>query len=156
MLPEARSDVVHVDDRNRCAVLDPLSPDLELVARLALVVEGDDEARAGRVDADARVRVEAYDRDAGGREEVTERVLPALQELAGAHPGESLLVVSHGGAIRAVLMAVQPDASHGAISNGSVHSFRFADSLELIAFDDPLTDTLDQQNALEAREEGVA
>lgn len=90
------------------------------------------------------------------REEVTERVLPALQELAGAHPGESLLVVSHGGAIRAVLMAVQPDASHGAISNGSVHSFRFAGSLELIAFDDPLTDTLDQQNALEAREEGVA
>ena len=90
------------------------------------------------------------------REEVTERVLPALQELASAHPGESLLVVSHGGAIRAVLMAVQPDASHGAISNGSVHSFRFAGSLELIAFDDPLTDTLDQQNALEAREEGVA
>jgi broad specificity phosphatase PhoE len=90
------------------------------------------------------------------REEVMERVLPALRELADAHPGESLVVVSHGGAIRAVLMAVQPDASHGMISNGSVHSFRFGDQLELIAFDDPLTDSLDEQNAVEAREDGVA
>ena len=90
------------------------------------------------------------------REEVVARVLPALRSLAAEHAGESLVVVSHGGAIRAVLTAVQPDASHGMITNGSIHSFRFGDELELIAFDDPLTVGLDEQNAVEAREEGVA
>jgi broad specificity phosphatase PhoE len=90
------------------------------------------------------------------REEVVARVLPALRSLAAEHAGESLVVVSHGGAIRAVLTAVQPDASHGMITNGSIHSFRFGDELELIAFDDPLTEGLDEQNAVEAREEGVA
>jgi broad specificity phosphatase PhoE len=90
------------------------------------------------------------------REEVVARVLPALRALAAQHPGESLVVVSHGGAIRAVLTAVQPDASHGMITNGSVHSFRFGDEVELIAFDDPLSEGLDEQNAVEAREEGVA
>jgi probable phosphoglycerate mutase len=90
------------------------------------------------------------------REEVVARVLPALRALAAAHPGESLVVVSHGGAIRAVLTAVQPEASHGMITNGSIHSFRFGEELELIAFDDPLTEGLDEQNAVEAREEGVA
>jgi broad specificity phosphatase PhoE len=90
------------------------------------------------------------------REEVVARVLPALRALAAEHAGESLVVVSHGGAIRAVLTAVQPDASHGMITNGSIHSFRFGDELELIAFDDPLTVGLDEQNAVEAREEGVA
>jgi broad specificity phosphatase PhoE len=90
------------------------------------------------------------------REEVVARVLPALRALAAEHAGESLVVVSHGGAIRAVLTAVQPDASHGMITNGSIHSFRFGDELELIAFDDPLTEGLDEQTAVEAREEGVA
>ena len=42
------------------------------------------------------------------REEVIARVVPALRELAAAHPGESLIVVSHGGAIRGVLMAAEP------------------------------------------------
>jgi hypothetical protein len=55
-----------------------------------------------------------------------------------------------------VLTAVQPEASHGMITNGSIHSFRFGEELELIAFDDPLTEGLDEQNAVEAREEGVA
>lgn len=90
------------------------------------------------------------------REQVVARVLPALKGLAIAHPDQSLVVVSHGGAIRAVLTAVQPSASHGMITNGSVHSFRFGDELELIAFDDPIAASLDQQNAVEAREEGVA
>lgn len=90
------------------------------------------------------------------REDVAERVLPALTDLATAHPDQLLVVVSHGGAIRAVLTAVQPGASHGMITNGSVHSFRFGGELELIAFDDPIGETLDQQNAVEAREEGAA
>ena len=94
------------------------------------------------------------------REDVVARVLPALHQLAAQHPGRSLIVVSHGGAIRSVLTAVDPDGSHGMITNGSIHSFRFSDDgLELIAFDDPIEAdslALDEQNAVEAREEGVA
>lgn len=98
-----------------------------------------------------------------GREthgEVAARVLPALLDLGSSHPGEALLVVSHGGVIRSVLNAVDPGVWHGRISNGSVHSFQLIDgSLELVAFDDPLdeeslacaTEDLDEQNAMEAR-----
>ena len=92
------------------------------------------------------------------REDVVARVLPALRELALAHPDQALVVVSHGGAIRAVLTAVQPESSHGMITNGSIHSFRFGDDeLRLIEFDDPIAlDSLDEHNAVEAREDGVA
>lgn len=95
------------------------------------------------------------------REEVTARVLPALMAIADAHPGERVIVVSHGGVIRSVLNAVDPDGKHSWIRNGSVHSFRHVDgSLELTAFDDPIeaesldcaTDELEDQNAVEARE----
>lgn len=94
------------------------------------------------------------------RDDVVTRVVPALVALAAAHPDESLVVVSHGGAIRAVLTEVEPASSHGMITNGSVHSFRLVDgSLELIAFDDPIEQAsidptcadLDEQNAVEAR-----
>jgi broad specificity phosphatase PhoE len=95
------------------------------------------------------------------RAEVIERVVPALRDLAAAHPGESLIVVSHGGAIRAMLMAADPEGSHGMITNGSVHSFRFEDGeLRLIRFDDPIEilskgrgGDIDTQNAVEARED---
>ncbi len=95
------------------------------------------------------------------REAVAARVIPALLALAEEHPGKSLIVVSHGGVIRAVLNAVDPNASSEPIRNGSVHSFRHADGgLELIAFDDPIEaesldcadDELEQQNAIEGRE----
>jgi uncharacterized phosphatase len=95
------------------------------------------------------------------RADVIARVVPALRELAAAHPGESLIVVSHGGAIRAMLMAADPAGSHGMITNGSVHSFRFEEGeLQLIRFDDPIEilstrrgGDLASQNAVEAREE---
>jgi broad specificity phosphatase PhoE len=99
-----------------------------------------------------------------GREthqDVSDRVLPALLELASAHRGESLIVVSHGGVIRSVLNAVQPGVWHGSITNGSIHSFEVVDgSLELVAFDDPIeeqseecgTAGFDEQNAVESRE----
>ncbi|HEY4268085.1 MAG TPA: histidine phosphatase family protein [Galbitalea sp.] len=99
------------------------------------------------------------------REAVGARVLPAMLDLAAKHPGESLLIVSHGGAIRAVLNAVEPAASHGMITNGSVHSFRLEDhALSLIAFDDPIEvesigddcGDLDEQNRVEADEDSVA
>lgn len=73
------------------------------------------------------------------REDVTARVLPALLGLASSCPGERVVVVSHGGVIRAVLGAIEPDGEYGAITNGSVHSFRYDDgSLSLVAFDDPI------------------
>jgi probable phosphoglycerate mutase len=94
------------------------------------------------------------------REEVQARVLPALIRLAEEHNDESVLIVSHGGVIRSVLTAVEPDGWHGTIRNGSVHSFRHVHgSLELVAFDDPIesaslgcaTDDIDDQNSLESR-----
>lgn len=96
-----------------------------------------------------------------GRGAVVARVLPALMELADAHPDQAIIVVSHGGVIRSVLNAVDPENRHPAITNGSVHSFRHDDgTLTLIAFNDPIdeqslecgTDDLDEQNAIERRD----
>lgn len=98
------------------------------------------------------------------REQVGARVIPVLMGLAAERPGEALLIVSHGGAIRAVLNEVEPAASHGMITNGSVHSFRLEDgALRLIAFDDPIEvesigeacGDLDEQNRVEADEDSV-
>lgn len=92
---------------------------------------------------------------------VVARVLPALMELAEAHPDEAIIVVSHGGVIRSVLNAVDPDNKHPAITNGSVHSFLHEDgTLTLIAFNDPIelestaagADDIDDQNAIERRD----
>jgi broad specificity phosphatase PhoE len=41
--------------------------------------------------------------DAETREEMTDRVLGALHRIAATHPGRHVLVVSHGGPLRAVL-----------------------------------------------------
>jgi Fructose-2,6-bisphosphatase len=95
------------------------------------------------------------------RPEVAERVVPDLLELALAHPGEALVVVSHGGAIRAALTVAEPDGGFGPITNGSVHSFHVVEGdLRLVAFDDPIelaavdprAGDLGVQNAVEARE----
>ncbi|MCU1512961.1 MAG: putative broad substrate specificity phosphatase [Microbacteriaceae bacterium] len=97
------------------------------------------------------------------REEVAERVVSSLVALAQQHPGENIIVATHGGVIRSLLNRVAPgDRSHRGlqITNGSVHSFRLSDGqLELVAFDDPIDeredaagDDLDDQNAVEARE----
>jgi probable phosphoglycerate mutase len=92
------------------------------------------------------------------RAEVADRVMPALLSLATARPGEALLVVSHGGVIRAVLDTVAPGMKIERIPNGSVHSFRVEDgSLELIEFDDPIeaetdwpgSEDITEQNRLE-------
>lgn len=96
------------------------------------------------------------------REEVGTRVGGALVELADRHPGQSLIVVSHGGAIRAVLQLAEPGVKHPRITNASVHSFRVQDGdLQLIAFDDPIEEEsllpecedLDVQNAVEAQDD---
>ncbi len=99
------------------------------------------------------------------REQVAARVVPALVGLAQREPDRALIVISHGGAIRSVLSSVEPETTRGMITNGSVHSFRHVDgALELIAFDDPIEVAsigadcvdLDEQNAVEAREDGAA
>lgn len=73
------------------------------------------------------------------REAVAERVLAGLHRLAAEHPGESVIVVAHGGVIRSVLESVAPGRHREPITNGSVHSFQHADGgLELVLFDDPI------------------
>ncbi|GAB3606476.1 histidine phosphatase family protein [Conyzicola nivalis] len=95
------------------------------------------------------------------REEVAARVIPAIVALAERHPGENIVLVSHGGVIRTILGVVAPDEHPEPIRNGSVHSFRHTDgTLDLIAFDDPIevqslacaTDDIEDQNAVESRD----
>jgi len=96
------------------------------------------------------------------REAVAERVVAALHRLAAEHPGESIVVVAHGGVIRSVLESVAPGRHREPITNGSVHSFLHADGdLSLSRFDDPLdeqsifplAEDFEEQNALARREE---
>ena len=98
------------------------------------------------------------------REQVAERVVPALVALAEQRSGDRLVIVSHGGAIRAALSQVDPGVDHGMITNGSIHSFHYEDgSLRLVAFDDPIEvesilpdcEDIDAQNAVEARDDVV-
>ena len=95
------------------------------------------------------------------REAVIGRALPALMALAEQHPEQSIVVVSHGGVIRSVLGAVDPDTRHPSITNGSIHSFRYVDGeFRLVAFDDPIeiesvdaaADDIEEQNAIEKRD----
>lgn len=72
------------------------------------------------------------------REEIIARVKPALLALADRHPGQRVLVVSHGGVIGSLIR----DATRWAwpkrgeqIRNGSDHLFRVTDgALELVEF----------------------
>ncbi|WP_440711293.1 histidine phosphatase family protein [Herbiconiux sp. YIM B11900] len=60
------------------------------------------------------------------RSEVVARVLPALEALAEEHPGESLIVVSHGGVIGSLIRYVTDRAlpqQGQMIPNGSAHDF---------------------------------
>ena len=104
-------------------------------------------------------------RDVPGREDreaVAARAISALIAYAEAHPGENVIVTTHGGLIRAVLNAVAAGAGshHGRqITNGSIHSFRVDDGgLSLVAFDDPIEEETEagedfsEQNPAEERE----
>jgi probable phosphoglycerate mutase len=60
------------------------------------------------------------------RSQVVARVLPALELLADEHPGEALIVVSHGGVIGSLIRYVTEKALPGQgqfIPNGSAHDF---------------------------------
>jgi len=133
----------------------------ELVEAIAERNYGDAEGMTG-AEIDARYPAGAEVPGRESREQVVERAMPALIAIAEQHPGQSVIVVSHGGVIRSVVNAVEPGTSAAElIRNGSVHSFRHVDgALRLIAFNDPIevesldyaTDELEEQNAIEARE----
>lgn len=110
---------------------------------------------------DRRYPGETHVRGREGREDVAARALDALMDIAEAHPDEDVIVVTHGGLIRAVLHAVDPRTRHPAITNGSVHSFRHDNgTVSLIRFDDPVelesvapeADSIEEQNRIEGRE----
>jgi uncharacterized phosphatase len=95
------------------------------------------------------------------RDAVALRVIPAIVAIAERHPGESIVIVSHGGVIRTVVNEIADGAVTGTIRNGSVHSLRHTDgALDLVLFDDPIeAESLDadaedlvEQNAVERRE----
>ena len=99
------------------------------------------------------------------RSEVISRVMPALVRIAAAKRDRRIIITTHGGVIRSVLLAVNAPVDRGIpITNGSVHSFLLiGDSLELVVFDDPIEadsivqgdENFDQQNLLEDREDRV-
>lgn len=127
--------------------LPPPSTDADLVERRYGEAEG----------LDHRQMTERFPDDAPvpgreSRQEVMDRVLPALVAIAQAHEDEAVIVVSHGGVIRAVLAAVDAGNEHPAITNGSIHSFRFADGgFTLIAFDDPIEELSEHGEAFETQ-----
>lgn len=97
------------------------------------------------------------------RAEVAARVMPALQRIVTAESDRRVIVATHGGVIRTVLLTLNAPVERGIpITNGSVHSFRRkGDSLELVEFDDPIefdsvvpgSEDFDEQNILEDRED---
>ncbi|MBA2742165.1 MAG: histidine phosphatase family protein [Actinobacteria bacterium] len=64
--------------------------------------------------------------DAETREELAERVVSTLLQIAGAHPGGRVLVVTHGGPLRAMLAHCALDGA-GPIANCHVLRLAFRD-----------------------------
>jgi uncharacterized phosphatase len=135
-------------------------PEPEAVPEVAERRYGDAEGLTGD-EIDARFPGDTQVPGRETREEVAARVIPAIVALAERHPGENIVLVSHGGVIRTILNVVAPGENPEPIRNGSVHSFRHTDgTLDLIAFDDPIeaesldcaTDDIEDQNAVESRE----
>jgi broad specificity phosphatase PhoE len=54
---------------------------------------------------------------------MTDRVLDALRRIAAAHPGDRVLVVTHGGPVRSLLVELGLDG-RGPIGNCSLYEVR--------------------------------
>lgn len=117
-----------------------------------------EETGIDRIETDGELRERAYgaaegltgpevqmrfaDRSVPGRESrgaVLERVRPALIRIAERHPGQSVLVISHGGVIGSLVRHATgyawPEAGQ-VILNGSAHRFAYRDGdIGLIEFD---------------------
>lgn len=111
-------------------------PEPVLVADLAErshgVLEGLDHAGRAAVEAQAAT-IEGLE----PRSAVIERASAALLDIARAHPGGDVIVVTHGGVIHALIMHLSGwtlPAPGYVIDNGSVHLLRVVDAqLELVA-----------------------
>jgi uncharacterized phosphatase len=109
--------------------------EVELVDDL---VERDYGPAEGMTDADVQAVFGGHLEARESREATVARVKPALLAVAARHPGQRVLVVSHGGVIGSLIR----DATrwvwppHGErIENGSDHVFRVTDDgLELVSF----------------------
>jgi broad specificity phosphatase PhoE len=66
--------------------------------------------------------------DGETREEHLERVLRAAERIAALHPGERILIVSHGGSLRALRRHCGVDPVHP-IENCAVYELRFEDGI---------------------------
>jgi broad specificity phosphatase PhoE len=64
--------------------------------------------------------------DAETKEELAKRVLGALHQIAAAHPGGRVLIVTHGGPVRALLVESGLDR-RGPIGNCSLYEVRLRD-----------------------------
>ncbi|KAK9169786.1 hypothetical protein Syun_001926 [Stephania yunnanensis] len=60
-------------------------------------------------------------------DQLCERSVAALEKIASKHKGERVIVVSHGGVLRAVYMAITKEPSAGKIMNGSVNVMHFSE-----------------------------
>ena len=60
------------------------------------------------------------------REQHSVRVLAGVERIARAHPGERVLIVAHGGCVRALQRHLDDDVSHP-IENCSVYELHFRD-----------------------------
>ncbi len=98
----------------------------EIVAALAERSYGEVEGLNGE---EIRARFPDPDAPVPGRESrtaVVRRVLPALEMLAEEHPGQALIVVSHGGVIGSLVRYITEKAlpqQGQLIANGSAHDF---------------------------------
>jgi probable phosphoglycerate mutase len=105
-----------------CVGLDEVELVDALVERSYGEVEGLNSAEIAERFPDPRAPVPGREK----RSEVVARVLPALEMLADEHPGESLIVVSHGGVIGSLVRYVTekrlPQQGQ-LIANGSAHDF---------------------------------
>jgi len=76
----------------------------------------------------ARWRAGEIGHDGETREELTERVVAAIERIAEAHAGETVLVVTHGGAIRALRRHTAGDPGD-AIENCGILALELVDGV---------------------------
>ena len=70
------------------------------------------------------------------KQQLSTRSMRALLAIARSSDGEAVVIVAHGGVIRAILAELHPSGPHGPIANGSIHTLGFdSDLLSLVAFD---------------------
>ncbi|WP_241983457.1 histidine phosphatase family protein [Cryobacterium tagatosivorans] len=81
------------------------------------------------------------------RQDVLDRVLPSLARVAAAHPGKSVLAVSHGGIIGTLIRHTsggQRPRHDELIANGSVHDFIWQDGELVLEHFDATVRSLDE------------